>query len=151
MDETEIDGFRRREAEYKAEIDRLRTAVASVLDPRDHVSAEIAGTDGGYDPFFAAVQATRMPMVVSNPRLADNPIVYVNESFCRLTGYGREEIIGRNCRFLQCAETDPDTVARIRAAIMAPAAIEIDIRNARKDGTPFWNRLLMAPSQARST
>ena len=109
------------------------------------ISAEIAGTDGGIDPFVAAVHATRMPMVITNPRLPDSPIVFVNDSFCRLTGYDRDEIVGRNCRFLQGAETDPADVQRLREAIAAPRAIEIDLRNYRKDGTPFWNRLLMAP------
>ncbi|AWN44059.1 PAS domain S-box protein [Methylobacterium durans] len=109
------------------------------------ISAEIAGTDGGIDPFVAAVHATRMPMVITNPRLNDNPIVFVNDSFCRLTGYDRDEIVGRNCRFLQGTETDRADVMRLRDAIAAPHGIEIDLRNYRKDGTPFWNRLLMAP------
>jgi PAS domain S-box-containing protein len=109
------------------------------------ITSEIDGTDGGIDPFPAAVRATRMPMVITNPRLPDNPIIFVNNSFCRLSGYDRDEIVGRNCRFLQGPETDPAAVARIRAAIAVPQAIEIDIRNHRKDGTTFWNRLLMAP------
>ena len=109
------------------------------------ISAEIAGTDGGIDPFVAAVHATRMPMVITNPRLHDNPIVFVNDSFCRLTGYDRGEIVGRNCRFLQGPDTDPADVMQLRDAIAAPRSIEIDLRNYRKDGTPFWNRLLMAP------
>ncbi|MFC5554287.1 PAS domain-containing protein, partial [Methylobacterium iners] len=109
------------------------------------ISAEIAGTDGGIDPFVAAVHATRMPMIITNPRLPDNPIVFVNDSFCRLTGYDRDEIVGRNCRFLQGPETDPAVVQKLREAIAAPRAVETDIRNHRKDGTPFWNRLLMAP------
>jgi PAS domain S-box-containing protein len=109
------------------------------------IGAELMRLDGGTDPFAASVRATRMPMVVSDPRQPDNPIVFVNDSFCRLTGYPREQIVGRNCRFLQGPDTDPATVARIRAAVQAQEPIEIDIRNHRRDGTPFWNRLLMAP------
>jgi PAS domain S-box-containing protein len=109
------------------------------------IAAEINGTAGGVDPFPAAVRATRMPMVITNPRLPDNPIVFANDSFCRLTGYGREAIVGRNCRFLQGPDTDRADVARLREAIAAARPIEIDIRNYRRDGTPFWNRLLMAP------
>ncbi len=97
------------------------------------------------DPFAAAVRATRMPIVVSNPRAADNPVVFANDAFCRLTGYAREEIIGRNCRFLQGPRTDPDTISRIRSAVAESRPLEIDIRNHRKTGEPFWNRLLMAP------
>ena len=86
-----------------------------------------------------------MPMVISNPRLPDNPIVFVNDAFCRLCGYSREEIVGRNCRFLQGAGSDPMTVATIRAAVKAIEPVRIDILNYRKTGETFWNRLLMAP------
>ena len=109
------------------------------------IGAELVRVDGGTDPFAAAVRATRMPMIVTDPRQPDNPVVFANNSFCRLTGYAREEILGRNCRFLQGPETDPEAVRRIRAAVDATEAIEIDIRNHRKSGEPFWNRLLLAP------
>jgi PAS domain S-box-containing protein len=109
------------------------------------ISTEIAGIDRHTDPFVAAVHATRMPMIITNPRLFDNPVVFANDSFCRLTGYSREEIVGRNCRFLQGPETDPETVRAIHDAVERVEALEIDIRNHRKDGEPFWNRLLMAP------
>ncbi|MER2195058.1 PAS domain S-box protein [Methylobacterium brachiatum] len=99
----------------------------------------------GSDPFAAAVRATRMPMVITDPRLPDNPIVYVNDAFVRLTGYAREEIIGRNCRFLQGPETSLKDVARVRDAIERRVTIEIDLKNRRKDGTVFWNRLLVSP------
>jgi PAS domain S-box-containing protein len=111
----------------------------------ERIAAEVLGLDGGTDPFVSAVRATRMPMIITNPRQADNPVVFANDSFCRLTGYAREEIVGRNCRFLQGPETDPETVRLIRKAVDAVRPIEIDIRNHRKDGQGFWNRLLMAP------
>jgi len=109
------------------------------------ISAELISAAGGTDPFAAAVRATRMPMIISNPRLPDNPVIFVNDSFCRLTGYPRQEILGRNCRFLQGPETDRAAVARISAAVAQAQALEIDIRNHRRNGEPFWNRLLMAP------
>ena len=109
------------------------------------IGAELLGVAGGTDPFAAAVRATRMPMIVTDPRQPDNPVVFANDSFCRLSGYSRDEILGRNCRFLQGPETDPETIRRIRAAVDAAEPIEIDIRNHRKDGAPFWNRLLLAP------
>ena len=114
-------------------------------DDNARIGAEILGLDDGTDPFVAAVRATRMPMIITNPRIADNPVVFVNDAFCRLTGYPREEIVGRNCRFLQGPETDPATVGLIKAAVQGVRPIELDIRNHRKDGTPFWNRLLLAP------
>ncbi len=109
------------------------------------IHAELVGMDDGTDPFAAAVRATRMPMIITNPREADNPIVFANDAFCRLTGYAREEILGNNCRFLQGPESDPATVDQIRAAVAAREPIEIEIRNHTKDGRPFWNRLLVAP------
>ena len=111
----------------------------------ERIAAEVVGMDRGTDPFVAAVRATRMPMIITNPRLPDNPVVFANDSFCRLSGYDRSEILGHNCRFLQGAETDPATVKLIHDAVERVEAIEIDIRNHRKDGSPFWNRLLMAP------
>jgi PAS domain S-box-containing protein len=99
----------------------------------------------GNDPFAEAVRATRMPMIITDARAGDYPVVFANEAFCRLSGYPREEILGRNCRFLQGPETDPATVRRIREALAARKPLEIDIRNHRKGGEPFWNRLLMAP------
>ena len=106
---------------------------------------EVHGTDDGTDPFVAAVRATRMPMIITDPRQPDNPVVFANNAFCRLSGYSRAEILGRNCRFLQGPETDPGTVRRIREAVASVQSIEIDIRNVRKTGELFWNRLLLAP------
>ncbi len=122
-----------------------RSTLEDVSREGARITAELTGLDDGTDPFAAAVRATRMPMVITNPREADNPVVFVNDAFCRFTGYSREEILGRNCRFLQGPESDLATVERIRAAITAEEPIEIDIRNHAKDGRPFWNRLLIAP------
>ncbi|RZK98030.1 MAG: PAS domain-containing protein, partial [Methylobacterium sp.] len=100
---------------------------------------------GKGDPFAAAVRATRMAMIITDPRQADNPIVFVNDAFLRMTGYARDEIMGRNCRFLQGAGTDRGAVALIREAVTAGRDIAIDILNYRKDGTPFWNALYLSP------
>jgi PAS domain S-box-containing protein len=111
----------------------------------NRIAAELLGTAGDNDPFVAAVRATRMPMIITDPRQHDNPVVFANAAFCRLTGFAREEILGRNCRFLQGPETDRATVERIHDAVVEVRSIEIEIRNYRKDGEPFWNRLLLAP------
>jgi PAS domain S-box-containing protein len=124
---------------------RFSTTREVAQHDRARIEAEFARFTHGNDPFAEAVRATRMPMIITNPRLRDNPVVFANESFCRLSGYPRDEIVGRNCRFLQGPETDPATVARIRAAVQAAEPLEIDIRNHRRGGEPFWNRLLMAP------
>ena len=84
-------------------------------------------------------------MLVTDPGQADNPIIYVNRAFTQLTGYARDEILGTNCRFLQGPGTNLDDVAKIRKAIKDRQSIEIDLLNYRKDGTSFWNRLLVSP------
>ena len=110
-----------------------------------HITAGLTGLDASTDPFAAAVRATRTPMILTDPRQADNPIVFANDAFCRKTGYPREEVLGRNCRFLQGPETDAAAVERIRTAVDAGVPIEIELRNYRKNGEAFWNRLLIAP------
>ena len=95
-----------------------------------------------------AFERTRMPMVVVDARAADQPIVLANASFLELTGYAAEEVIGRNCRFLQGEGTSALTVANIRAAIQQQREITVEILNYRKDGTAFWNRLHTSPLRA---
>ena len=110
-----------------------------------HLTDLIDHESGRGDPFAAAVRGTRMPMCITNPRKPDNPIVFANAAFHDLTGYGRAEILGRNCRFLQGADTDPAARRAIREAIAVERAISIDILNYRKDGTPFWSALYISP------
>ncbi len=94
---------------------------------------------------FSALEQSGLPVVATNPRLPDNPIVFVNDAFCQITGYSPEEAVGRNCRFLQAPETDSDTVAQIRTAIGSGQAISVEILNRRKDGSNFWNHLFITP------
>ncbi len=70
-------------------------------DEHARIDAEIDRVEKSSDPFAAAVRATRMPMLITDPNKPDNPVVFANEAFIRLTGYSRAEIIGHNCRFLQ--------------------------------------------------
>lgn len=116
-----------------------------VFPQYSHVAAGLDRLSDGSDPFAAAVHVTRMPMIITNPRLDDNPIVFANDSFCRLSGYARDEVIGRNCRFLQGPDTDAQAISKVRAAIEAVEPIELELKNCRKDGSVFWNRLLIAP------
>jgi PAS domain S-box-containing protein len=75
----------------------------------------------------------------------DQELRYVNDAFCEMTGYEREEVLGRNCRFLQGPETDPEPVRRVRAALDRREPVSVEIRNYRKDGELFWNALEIAP------
>ncbi|KQO70829.1 hybrid sensor histidine kinase/response regulator [Methylobacterium sp. Leaf88] len=95
--------------------------------------------------FFASVAASRMPMVVSDPRLPDNPIIFTNDAFLEMTGYRRDEVLDRNCRFLQGPDTDRGAVRELARAIAARENVATEIVNYRKDGTPFWNALFVSP------
>lgn len=97
------------------------------------------------DPFLAAVTHSITPMVVSDPRLPDNPLIFVNQAFEALTGFPVAEVIGRNCRFMQGPLTEEADIQRLRDAIARRERIDIDLLNHRRDGTPFWNRLMVAP------
>jgi len=111
----------------------------------DRINIEIQRISKSSDPFAAAVRATRMPMLITDPNKPDNPIVFSNDAFSRLTGYAREEILGRNCRFLQGPRTNPEAVSKIRDAIERHIPIEIELQNHKKDGEVFWNRVLISP------
>ena len=90
-------------------------------------------------------EEVEMSVVISNPALPDNPMIYVSEEFERQTGYSPEEVVGRNCRFLQGPGTDPHAVQAIREALKARTTFTIDLVNYRKDGAPFLNRLRIRP------
>jgi PAS domain S-box-containing protein len=120
----------------------------NMTDPRNldwHQTAALHAEHGKGDPFAAAVRATRMPMLLTDPRQIDNPIVYANDAFYTFTKYTRDEVIGRNCRFLQGPETDRETVRLIREAIARREPIGVDILNYRKDGSAYWNALYLSP------
>jgi PAS domain S-box-containing protein len=87
----------------------------------------------------------RMPVVITDPRQDDNPIVFANAAFYHLTGYAAEDVVGRNCRFLQGPATSKDHIAMVREAIRRHEPIEIRLQNYRKDGKPFWNHLNLQP------
>lgn len=97
------------------------------------------------DPFPAAFKATRMPMLITDPRQPDNPIIFCNQAFMTLTGYSVDELIGHNCRLLQGPDTDPEAIDRLRRAIATEEDVALDILNYRKDGTSFWNALFVSP------
>lgn len=103
------------------------------------------GLDDRSSVFFAAVEMTRMPMIVSDPNQPDNPVVFANRAFLDMTGYSEEQVVGRNCRFLQGERTDRDTVAEVRTALREHRAVAVDILNYKADGTPFWNALFIGP------
>jgi len=115
----------------------------------DHAVAaainEFARKIEGNDPFVVAFRMSHTAMVVCDPRLPDTPIIYANEAFERLTGFPMSEVLGRNCRFMQGPDTDPDDIEKIRRAIRRAEPIQLDLLNHKANGTAFWNRLMIAP------
>ncbi|MBP1183073.1 PAS domain S-box-containing protein [Methylobacterium sp. PvR107] len=100
---------------------------------------------GAAGPFIAAFERTPQPMVVTDPRLPDNPIVFANPAFLALTGYAAGEVLGRNCRFLQGPDTDPAALAQVRGAMAGRKEVKVQLLNYRKDGSTFWNELYLSP------
>ena len=95
---------------------------------------------------LVAVERTRMPMVVSDPRQPDSPIVLANRAFLDLTGYSAEEVIGRNCRFLQGPDTSPEAIDEMRRGLAADEHfVSVELLNYRKDGSTFWNQVSISP------
>lgn len=94
--------------------------------------------------FIKALQTAQQNFVVTDPSLPDNPIVYASQGFLNLTGYSLDQILGRNCRFLQGPETDPKAVERIRHAIDQGNDLSVCLLNYRVDGTTFWNQFFIA-------
>lgn len=92
-----------------------------------------------------ALAATSNGVVITDARQPDNPVVYCNAGYERLTGYCFDEIVGRNCRFLQNDDHDQEGVEEIRAAVKEGRVGKAVIRNYRKDGSLFWNELTISP------
>nr|AHZ63860.1 phototropin [Welwitschia mirabilis] len=83
--------------------------------------------------------------VITDPRLPDNPIIFASDSFLELTEYTREEVLGRNCRFLQGPETDQATVSKIRDAVREQREVTVQLINYTKSGRKFWNLFHLQP------
>jgi PAS domain S-box-containing protein len=108
---------------------------------------EITGSSGQstLKLFEAAVNATSNGVVITDHQQPDEPIIYCNDAFMALTGYAREEIIGHNCRFLQADDRDQKAREILREAIKNGEHCRIELRNYKKNGTLFWNELIMSP------
>jgi PAS domain S-box-containing protein len=92
-----------------------------------------------------SVLASPIAMVLTDPHQADNPITVANDAFCALTGYQRQDIVGRNCRFLAGGDTEKWISQQIRDAVGARRPVLVDILNYRRDGSAFRNGVMVAP------
>lgn len=95
-----------------------------------------------------ALNAVREGVLLVDMVREDQPVIYANDGFLRLTGYDEGEVIGRNCRFLQTTDTDQPAVGLIRDALAEGRSVRVTLRNYRKNGTMFWNELSLSPIRA---
>nr|AML78634.1 putative LOV domain-containing protein [Kigelia africana] len=132
------------------------TEKQQVLEPEILMTKDIERTDSweraererdirqGID-LATTLERIEKNFVITDPRLPDNPIIFASDSFLELTEYTREEILGRNCRFLQGPETDQATVSKIRDAIREQREITVQLINYTKSGKKFWNLFHLQP------
>ncbi|MEG4965539.1 PAS domain S-box protein [Microcoleus sp. B6-A1] len=92
-----------------------------------------------------AIAASSNSILIADARKPDIPIIYCNPAFEKLTGYSTQEVIGRNCRFLQGPDTDQAELNKLRRSLQAGTEILVVLKNYRKDKTPFWNELMVSP------
>lgn len=92
-----------------------------------------------------AMAASSCGITIADARHPDMPLIYINDAFCRITGYPEAEVIGRNCRFLQGSDRDQPSLPVLRTALQAGRDCTVTLRNYRKDGSLFWNELFTAP------
>jgi PAS domain S-box-containing protein len=107
--------------------------------------AERAPGDDATEALVDSIRLSPIATVVTDPRQPDNPIIEANPAFTALTGYARDEIIGRNCRFLAGEETDPSARQRLREAVRERRPALVEVVNYRKDGSAFRNAVMIAP------
>jgi PAS domain S-box-containing protein len=91
-----------------------------------------------------SIQQSQHSFVITDPSLEDNPIVFASDDFLNVTGYAREEVLGRNCRFLQGTETCQMKLDQMRKNLSAGEDVCVTLVNYTADGTPFWNKLFIA-------
>lgn len=122
----------------------LERSIRYVID-QARTMQHLRNTAGQNTLMATVIHNMRSGVVITDPALPDNPIVYVNPGFTALTGYSSQEAIGRNCRFLQGPDTDPATLQEIREAISNSECFSGLLVNYRKDGSTFWNGLVIQP------
>ena len=109
---------------------------------------EACGEQGEYDiedfNLVRSIQNSQHSFIITDPSLQDNPIVFASDDFLNLTGYSREEVLGRNCRFLQGTETSQSKVEEIRKGLANGDDVSVTLVNYTAEGAPFWNKLFIA-------
>lgn len=128
-------------------LERLNENVTEVTEaaPSAPAKQDISAHEPEDSEIVHAIDEAPIGITLADPSLPDEPLVYVNEAFERVTGYPVDYVRGRNCRFLQGPDTDPSTVAEMRRGIEREEPVTVVVRNYKKDGSPFWNEVTIAP------
>jgi PAS domain S-box-containing protein len=148
----------------QAEIESLKEVIQRELpDKADEILKKLMGDREKFTPLpmpsgfgpvktlmepdfrlMSALSGSQQNFAISDPSLPDNPIVYVSQGFLDLTGYTLDQVLGRNCRFLQGPGTDQNAVEVIRRGIREGVDTSVCLLNYKADGTPFWNQFFVA-------
>jgi PAS domain S-box-containing protein len=102
-------------------------------------------SEGTMRVYERAIASTQNGIVITDARKPDHPIISANDAFLAITGYPREAVLGKNCRFLNAKARDQAALGELRRAIERGESCSVLLRNHRADGTPFWNQLSVAP------
>ncbi len=147
------------EAEHDLHIDATVTAplrepaldreVDTLLRSR-RLAGDLAEHEERLRLYRRAMDDIQQGITIADANADDLPVIYVNDAFERITGYPEEEVLGRNCRFLQGPRTDEETVDEIRAGLENEEPVVVEILNYRRDGARFWNQLHLAPIRDES-
>jgi PAS domain S-box-containing protein len=121
------------------------TKITKKSEQQKRAEAEVEGFRKEAGPFVVAAETTRMPMLFTDAKVAGDPVIFANDSFLSLTGYDREEVLGKSFYFLMANDIDPKAQAQIEAAFGDGLDDSLDARCRRKDGAVFWAAVFIGP------
>ncbi len=128
-----------------ASLDRLVSEVTAVTSRTADPPQDVSDHEPDPEEIVRAIEDAPVGISLSHASLPDEPLVYINDAWEDITGYDREQALGRNPRFLQGPGTDPEVTEAIGDAIGNEVPITVEVQNYRRDRTPFWNELTVAP------
>jgi PAS domain S-box-containing protein len=129
----------------ESSIDRLAETVSELSITQITSSDRDDLPDPTAETIIRAVDEAPIGITISDPSLPDNPLIYLNSAYEEITGYSEEFVLGRNCRFLQGPDTKEEPIEEMSKAVGEAEPVSVELLNYREDGTPFWNRVTIAP------
>ena len=114
-------------------------------DEQKDAEADVESFRKDLGPFVVAAETTRMAMLFTDATEPDNPIIFANDSFLSLTGYNREEVLGKSLNFLMANGSDAEALTRIKAEFEGSSSSGTEVLYRRKDGSEFWAALFVSP------